>query len=49
MAVTYFGQEKKGVWYFVGGIVAMFLSVLTQNYEMAFVSFYQGILWDYVQ
>lgn len=39
-AVTHFGQERKGVWYFVGSVVAMFLSVLTQNYEMTFVSFH---------
>lgn len=40
VAVTHFGQERKGVWYFVGSVVAMFLSVLTQNCEMTFVSFH---------
>lgn len=42
VAVTYFDKERNGVWYFVDSIVAMFLSVLTQNYEMALVSFCQG-------
>lgn len=42
VAVTYFCQKSKCGQYFVDGKVAMFLSVFTQNYEMAFVSIYQG-------